>query len=180
MSKQIKQMEMDALGKTFRGVRDLVALSVVGLDSRADNQLRLALRKKNIRLQVVKNSLTRRVFGELGLNATKIWEGPTTLAWGATSLAELSRELDTALGKNPKVKFKGAVADGQEVTFEQAKKMPTKAEAIGRVVMLALAPAGRLVSQIRGPAAQVASQIKTLSEKAEGEKAAEAAPAPTA
>src|SRR5262249_33253536 len=175
MSKQIKQMEMDALGKTLREVRDLVAFSVVGVDSRADNQLRLALRKKNIHLQVVKNSLTRRVFGELlGINAAKIWEGPTTLAWGATSLAELSRELDSALGKNPKVKFKGAVADGQEVTFEQAKKMPTKAEAIGRVVMLALAPAGRLLSQIRGPASQVASQIKTLSEKAEGEKPAEA------
>jgi large subunit ribosomal protein L10 len=177
MSKQIKQLEMDALGKTFRDVRDLVALSVVGLDSKADNQLRLSLRKKNIRLQVIKNSLTRRVFGELGINATKIWEGPTTLAWGATSLAELSRELDTALGKNPKVKFKGAVADGQEVTFEQAKKMPTKAEAIGRVVMLALAPASRLLSQIRGPASQVASQIKTLSEKAEGEKPAAAPPA---
>jgi large subunit ribosomal protein L10 len=177
MSKQIKQMEMDALGKIFQDVRDLVALSVVGLDSKADNQLRLSLRKKNIRLQVIKNSLTRRVFGELGINATKIWEGPTTLAWGATSLAELSRELDTALGKNPKVKFKGAVADGEEITFEQAKNRPTKAEAVGRVVMLALAPAGRLLSQIRGPASQVASQIKTLSEKAEGEKPAAAPPA---
>jgi large subunit ribosomal protein L10 len=177
MSKQIKQLEMDALGKAFRDVRDLVALSVVGLDSRADNQMRLSLRKKNIRLQVVKNSLTRRVFGELGLNATKIWEGPTTLAWGATSLAELSRELDEVRKKNEKfIKAKGAVADGQEVTFEQALKMPTRAEAIGRVVMLALAPAGRLLSQIRGPASQVASQIKTLSEKAEGEKPAEAAP----
>jgi len=180
MSKQIKQMEMDALGKTFREVRDLVALSVVGVDSRADNQLRLSLRKKNIRMQVGKNSLTRRVFGELGLNATKIWEGPTTLAWGATSLGELSRELDTAFKKNGKVKFKGAVADGQEVTFEQALKMPTRAEAIGRVVMLALAPASRLLSQIRGPASQVAGQIKTLSEKAEGEKPPEAAAAPTA
>ena len=61
MSKQIKQMEMDALGKVFEGVRDLVALSISGLDSRADNQLRLNLRKKNIRLHVVKNSLARRV-----------------------------------------------------------------------------------------------------------------------
>ncbi len=177
MSKQIKQMEMDALGATFRGIRDLVALSVVGLDSRADNQLRLSLRKKNIRLQVVKNSLARRILGEMGITADKIWEGPTTLAWGASSLAELSRELDEVRKKNEKfIKPKGAVADGQAVTFEQALKMPTKAEAIGRVVMLALAPASRLVSQIRGPASQVASQIKTLREKTEGEKPAEAAP----
>jgi large subunit ribosomal protein L10 len=177
MSKQIKQMEMDALGKTFREVRDLVAISVVGLDSKADNQLRLALRKKNIHLQVIKNSLTRRVFGELGINAAKIWEGPTTLAWGATSVAELSRELEAAFKKNDKIKFKGAIADGEEITFEQAKNRPTKAEAVGRVVMLALAPASRLLSQIRGPASQVASQIKTLSEKAGGEKPAAAPPA---
>ncbi len=31
MSKVIKQMEMDALKKTFDGVRDLVLLNVVGL-----------------------------------------------------------------------------------------------------------------------------------------------------
>jgi large subunit ribosomal protein L10 len=177
MSKQIKQMEMDALGKTFREVRDLVALSVSGLDSRADNQLRLSLRKKNIRLQVVKNSLARRVLGEMGITAEKFWDGPTTLAWGASSLAELSRELDEVRKKHEKaIKPKGAVADGQAVTFEQALKMPTKAEAIGRVVMLALAPASRLLSQIKGPASQVAGQIKTLSEKAEGEKPAEPAP----
>ena len=178
MSKQIKQMEMTALVNTFRDIRDLVALNVTGLDSRVDNQIRLALRKKNIRLQVVKNSLARRVLGEMGITAEKFWEGPTTLAWGAGSLAELSRELDEVRKKNEKfIKPKGAVADGQAVTFDQALKMPTKAEAIGRVVMLALAPASRLLGQITGPASQVASQIKTLSEKGEGEgeKPAEAA-----
>ena len=155
MSKIIKQMEMDALKQTFRDVRDLVALSTVGLNCQKDNQLRLTLRKKNIRLQVVKNSLARRVFDGLGLRATRFWEGPTTIAWGGNSLADLSRELDTLLKKNDKVKFKGAVADGQEVTFEQALKMPTRTEAIGRVLMLALSPAARLVGQILGPAGRV-------------------------
>ena len=178
MSKQIKQMEMDALARTFEGVRDFVALSVSGLDCRADNQLRLSLRKKNIRLHVIKNSLARRVLSGLGMNVEKIWEGPTTFAWGAGSLAELSRELDELRKKHEKfIKPKGAVSDGQEVTFEQALKMPTKAEAIGRVVMLALAPASRLLSQILGPASQVAGQIKSLREKGEGEQPAAAAPA---
>jgi large subunit ribosomal protein L10 len=167
MSKEIKQLEMNALEHTFKEVRDMVVMSIVGQDSQADNQLRLSLRKKNIRLQVVKNTLARRVLGNLGMQMDKCWEGPTTLAWGAASLSELSRELDTAFKKNEKVKFKGAVADGQQVSFEQALKMPTRAEAIGRVVMLALAPASRLLSQIRGPASSVASQIKTLAEKSE-------------
>jgi len=181
MSKQIKQMEMDALEQTFRGVRDLVVLSVAGLNSQTDNQLRLGLRKKNIRLQVVKNTLARRVFEHLGMNAGDVWAGPTTLAWGSTSVAELSKEIDAIARKNDKtMKVKGAVADGQPVPFELALKMPTRAEAIGRVVMLALAPASRLLSQILGPASQVAGQIKTLSEKTEGAPAEGAAPAPAA
>ena len=179
MSKVIKQMEMDALNHTFKDVRNMVMLSISGLNSTLDNQLRLGLRKKGIRLQVVKNSLARNVFNRLGMNLAKVWEGPTTLAWGSTGLADLSKELDTLLKKNDKVKFKGAVADGQEVTFEQALKMPTLAQALGRVVSLILAPAGRLVSQITGPAAAVASQVKSLADKKpeEGAPPAEAPPA---
>jgi large subunit ribosomal protein L10 len=174
MSKQIKQMEMDALKQTFQGVRDLVLLSASGVNAQQDNQFRHALRKKNIRLQVVKNSLTRRVFDELGMKLST-WEGPTVLAWGAGSLAELSRELDTLLRKNDKIKPKGALAEGQEVPFQTALTMPTRAEAIGRVIGLALAPAARLVSQIQAPGAQLLGQIKTLRDKAE-----EGAPAPAA
>src|SRR2546423_3732808 len=158
MSKQIKQMEMDALKKTFAGVQDLVVLSPSGMTVQADNQLRQALRKKNIRLQVVKNSLTRRVFDELGMRVSKYWEGTTLLAWGAGSLAELSRELDAALRKNDKIKIKGAVSEGQEVAFAQALKMPTRAEAVGRIIALLQSPAGRLISQIQAPAARVAAQ----------------------
>src|SRR3954452_22855712 len=111
MSKQIKQMQMDALGQTFGSVRDMVLMSVSGLSCQQDTQLRHTLRKKNIRLQVVKNSLARLVFARLGMNLTQCWAGPTTVAWGAAGLADLSKELDTLFRRNDKVKFKGAVAD---------------------------------------------------------------------
>ena|SRR5437868_8894469 len=176
MSKIIKQMEIDAMKKTFDGVRDLVMLNVVGLNAIAENQVRLGLRKKGIHLQMVKNSLARRVFTDMGLGVNASWAGATTVAWGGTSIAALSKEIDALARKHDKfVKVKTAIADGQEVPFELAIKMPTREEAIGRVLSLALAPASRLVSQILGPAASVASQIKTISEKKE-----EAAPAATA
>src|SRR5919201_1488619 len=127
MSKQIKQMEMDALKQTFRDVRDLVILSHHTLSCQADNQLRAALRKKDIRLQVVKNSLARRVFDEIGLKVSRCWEGLTMLAWGAGSLAELSKELDALVRKNDKaLKVKSAVSEGQEIDFKQALAMPTR------------------------------------------------------
>lgn len=179
MSKQIKQMEMDALKKTFTGVRDLVMLSVSGVASQADNTMRLGLRKKKIYMHVVKNSLARRVFDELGLKTTTPWEGPTTLAWGADSIAELSKEIDALARKNKNIKTKCAIADGVEVTFQQALKMPTRLEAIGRVIMLAMSPGSRVVGQAMGPGSRIVGQIKSLKDKPEEAAPAEpAAPAP--
>jgi hypothetical protein len=85
VSKIIKQMELDAMKKTFSGLRDLVMMKVVGLNAIADNQMRLGLRKKGIHLQMVKNSLARRVFTDMGLSVDAGWEGSTTVAWGGTS-----------------------------------------------------------------------------------------------
>lgn len=178
MSKIIKNMEMEALKSTFKDVRDMVLLSISGLDAIADNQVRLGLRKKGIRLQVIKNSLTRRVFADLGMNIAKGWEGPTTVAWGGGSVAELSKEIQPLLKKYEKnFKVKSAVADGEEITYEQALSRPTKAGALGRVISLALSPASRLASQIKGPAAQVAGQIKSLKDRPEAAPATEPAPA---
>jgi large subunit ribosomal protein L10 len=178
MSKQIKKMQMDALKQTFGAVRDLVLLSISGVPAFAENQLRLALRKRNIRLQQVKNSLAAIVFEELGIKGLDAqWTGPTTIAWGSTSIADLSKEIDAWLKKPPfvdKIKPKVAVVDGAVVSFEEAKKYPTRAEALARVVSLALAPASTLVGQLRSPGAKLAGLLKALAEKEQPAAGAEA------
>jgi large subunit ribosomal protein L10 len=185
MSKVIKQMEMDALRSTFNGVRDAVVLSLKGLDCQLEGSLRATLRKKNIRLKVVKNSLTRRVFDDLGLQIgadSPVWIGPTTIAWGANSVAELSRAIDEELKKSKnaaaykdKVNIKAALADGQIIGFEQALTMPTREEAIAQIIGMILGPGAAIAGCLTGPISQVASQIQTISEKTE-----EGTPAPAA
>ena len=183
MSKVIKQMELTAMKKTFDGVRDLIMMKVVGLNAIADNQVRLGLRKKGIHLQMVKNSLARRVFADMGIKLEKCWEGPTTIAWGGNSIAELSRMLDEMIKKGDKVKdkdkikVKTAVAEGEEVPFAKALTMPTRQEAIADLLGLILSPAMTLASQIGSPGAQIASQIKTISEKPAEAEAPAAPPA---
>ena len=65
MSKVIKQMEMEDLRRTFGSVRDMVLLTVEKLDAQGEYTFRANMRKKNIRLKVVKNTLARKVFKEL-------------------------------------------------------------------------------------------------------------------
>jgi len=176
MSKQVKQMQMDALAKAFGGVRDFVVFSASGIDATTENNIRIGLRKKNVTMMTVKNSLMRRVFADSGITLDDAtWTGPTTIAWGGESVKDLSREIEKALLKNDKtkdkVKMKTALAEGQQVPFAKALTMPTRKEAIGEIIGAILGAAGSIAAALTGPASQVASQIQTISEKKEGEPA---------
>src|SRR5262245_48732877 len=134
MSKEVKQMEFKALEKTFSGVRDLVLITPSKVDSATDFIFRKQLREKKVRVQMVKNSLVQRVFAAQGVKLDdKIWRGTTLVAWGADSIKDLSNAVDGLIKdivkKDPKAKdkfvVKTAVADGQPVSMDVAKKMPT-------------------------------------------------------
>jgi large subunit ribosomal protein L10 len=179
MSKQVKQMQMDAMAAEFQGVRDMVVMSVSGLTAQADNRIRLDLRKKGIRMRVVKNSLLRRVFGDAKINLPdSTWAGPTMLVWGGDSIKGLSKEIEAIAKKKENEKFitvKTAVAEGLPMPFARALTMPTRLEAIGEIVAMILGPASSIAGCLTGPASQVASQIQTISEKKTEEAGAPAA-----
>jgi len=185
MSKLIKQMEFDALKKTFSGVRNLVLLSADRVGSQLDYSSRKALRDKNIHLKMVKNTLARKVFEAEGVKLDeKSWSGTTMVAWGAESVKDLSKAVESLLAdikkKNPKddgkFKVKIAVADGQAVAFDLALKMPTRLEAIGEIIGMILGPVSDIAGSLTGAASEVASQITTLAERKEDAPA----PAPAA
>jgi len=179
MSKALKQMEMADLRGTFTGVRDLVLLSVKGLNSLGEYTLRASLREKKIRLKMVKNSLTRRVFAEMGMEFgedSPFWKQNTVVAWGANSAAELAREVHGELTDakkanlyREKVTIKGGVAEGQALPFEKMRELPTREEAIGQVLGLILSPGAQVAGCLMGPAGQVAGQIASIAEKKEEE-----------
>jgi len=175
MSKKIKEMELNALRATFKGVKDLVLLEPLKLDSAADFEMRKKLRDKKIRVKMVKNSLVKKVFDENGVKVDA-GSGPTLLCWGADSIKELSIAVDGILKdlkKDPKapekIKVKTAVAEGAPVTWEVAKTLPTRQEAIGGVLAAVLGPGSQIAGCLVGPANQLAGVLKAIEEK--GDKA---------
>ena len=183
MSKKIKELELNTLRKTFKGVKDLVLLEPLKLDSAADFEMRKKLREKKIRVQMVKNSLVKKVFDENGVKVDP-GSGPTLLVWGAESVKELGTAVDAILKdlkKDPKaplkIKEKTAVADGQPLPLSIAKTLPTRKEAIGGVLAALLGPGSAIAGALVGPANQLAGILKAIEEKA---PTAEGAPAPTA
>src|SRR4029078_10986833 len=181
MSKKIKEMELNDLRATIKGVKDMVLLQPLKLDSAADFEMRKKLREKKIRVKMVKNSLVKKVFDENGVKVDA-GAGPTLLCWGAGSVKELSTAVDTILKelkKDPKapekIKVKTAVSGGQPITMEVAKTIPTRLEAIGGVLAALLGPGSQIAGCLVGPANQLAGILKAIGEEAgkgEGDRAA--------
>ena len=187
MSKKIKELELNNLRATFKGVKDMVLLEPLKLDSATDYDMRKKLREKKIRVKMVKNSLVKKVFDENGV-AVDPGAGPTLLVWGGESVKELSTAVDAILKdlkKDPKaplrLKEKTAVSEGQPITLEAGKNIPTRKEAIGAIVAAFMGPAQAIAGCLVGPANNIAGILKAIEEKvpAAGGEAA-AAPAPAA
>jgi ribosomal protein L10 len=183
MSKKIKELELTVLRKTFAGVRDYVLLEPVKLDSATDYEMRKKLREKKIQVKMVKNTLVKKVFTENGVQVDA-GSGPTLLVWGMESLKDLSTTVEKLLKdlkKDPKapdkLKVKTAVSEGQPLTLEQAKNVPTRKEAIGALLAAIFGPASALAGCLVGPANQLAGCLKAIEDKKGDTAPAAGAPA---
>ena len=187
MSKLVKKMQMDAMNESFAGVRDMVILSPTKVNSAYDYNFRKVLRDKKVKVMMVKNTIARKILGEAGISAGDVWNGTTLIAWGADSIKDLSKAIDSTLKeiikKNPKaidtMKVKTAIADGQPCTLERAMTMPTRLEAIGEVLGMLLGVGSAIAGSLTAPFQAIAGAIATLAEpKPEEDKPAEEALAP--
>ncbi len=184
MSKYVKELMMDQLRTDLDGSTSLLILDLKGLDAVAEHKFRSDLRKKAIKIRVLKNTLARRVFTDMGIGGlSKYLEGPSVAVWGGVGVAELAKEVSGQVKTLKKPEIKGGAVDGIVIGPDQVEditKLPSREALIGRVVALALAPAQRVISLANAPAAGLMGQLKTLSEGAaesEGESEGEAAPA---
>jgi large subunit ribosomal protein L10 len=171
---------MNQLRTDLDGTRSVLILDLKDLDATAEHGLRRDLRKKAIRLRVLKNSLARRVFTELGMEGlSRYLEGSSAVVWGGEGIAELAKEITTQVKNLKKPAIKGAAVDGVVVGAEQVEeitKLPGREALIGRVVGLALAPVQRIVALANAPAAHLLGQLGTMSEGADGEEPPQPAP----
>ncbi len=167
--REIKDLELNALRRTFDGVRDLLFLEPNRIDSELDYEFRKTLREKQLKAQLVKNTLFRKVLKDQGMqvDGDGIWDGPTLAIWGPDNIKDLAKELEKILDgippdpkTGPKFQIKSAVADGQAVTLEEAKKLPTRYEAIADLLGALVGPAMNLSGALQGPAANLAGALQ--------------------
>jgi large subunit ribosomal protein L10 len=181
MSKYVKELMMDQLRSDLDGSTSLLILDLKGLDAISEHRFRRDLRKKSIKVRALKNTLARRVFSDMGIaGLSQYLEGPSVAVWGGAGVAELAKEVSTQVKTLKKPAIKGGVVDGVVIgpnQVEDITKLPSREALIARVAAMALAPAQRIIALANAPAGGLMSQLQTLSEgaPADGEGASEGA-----
>jgi large subunit ribosomal protein L10 len=179
MSKYVKELMMDQLRSDLDGSNSLLILDLKGLDATAEHQFRRDLRKKSIHLRVLKNSLARRVFSDLGLNGLEQFlDGPSAVAWGGEGITELAKEVSTQVKHHKKPEIKGGAVEGVVVGRNQVDdltKLPSREVLIAQVIGLLLGPARQAVALVSSPASTLVGQLEALAERQGGEGSQEGA-----
>jgi large subunit ribosomal protein L10 len=181
MSKYVKEMMMDQLRSDLGDNRSLLVLDLKDLDAVAEHGLRRDLRKKSISLRVLKNSLARRVFSDMGMEGlSKYLKGPSAIAWGGEGVTELAKEIAAQVKALKKPEIKGGAVEGVVVGPEQVDditKLPSREVLIGQVIALLLGPARQTLALLSSPSSTVVGQLEALAKRQGGGPEEEVAPA---
>jgi ribosomal protein L10 len=155
---------------------------MVGLDANTNTRLRAELRRKNIQVMVVKNSMAARAtegtpLAPLFANLS----GTAAICWGGEDIVNLAKEI-TKLVKDPKFapfQARGGVMDGEPLSapqVDQVSRWPSRTEQLSILMGQILSPGAMLASQLESVGGALASQIeqKSKSEESEETSASEA------
>ncbi|HEX3997152.1 MAG TPA: 50S ribosomal protein L10 [Pirellulales bacterium] len=179
MSKLVKDLVTKDLRSQLAGINDVLLVNVVGLDAIRTTKLRRELRSKNIRLEVVKNSLARRATeGTSIATAFEGMSGTLAIVWGAEDVVSLAKEITryTELKEFEGFQPRGGAMDGTKLSAPEIKvvsKWPSRQEQLSILLGQILGPGAELSAQLIGMGGSLASQIKQRAEDLE--KAAPAA-----
>src|SRR3954451_15878446 len=178
MSKFVKDLITKDLRNRLEGVEDALLVDLNGLKNDKNVALRQRLRKKNIHLLVVKNSLAARAtHGTRLAPAFENVSGTMAVLWGGEDIISLAKEvINIAEDKNfAPFAPKGGVMDGQQLAADQVKavsKWPSRKEQLSILSGQILSVGASLSSQLLSAGSKLASQIKQKSEEEAGETAA--------
>lgn len=172
MSKTVKNFMIRDYQARLEGVDNALLVSIRGIPANENNDLRIDLLKKDIRITVIRNALAPHAFKDSGLAGLEpLLSGPSALAYGAESVVDVARAMVDWAKKVENLELKGAILDGVlfegEKGVQQLSKFPTREEALSQNVTLLLSPARNLMGAVTGPGAKIMSIVKQIEEKLE-------------
>ena len=166
-----KQKRVEELTSELKGATTYVFVATRGLTVAQDTEMRAELRKAGVKFEVIKNTVLRRVFAELGFEGLdEVFEGPTAVGYSddliapAKILAKYSKDIEP-------MEIKGGIIDGKVASVDEVIALSQVPEPETLQTQVAYA--------LLFPFTKLAMLVKAVAEKKEeGGEAAPAAEAP--
>ena len=163
-----KQLVEDIKAK-IKDAKSVVLVKFDGLSVAEDTELRREFRKNNVEYKVLKNTLVRRAFNDMGVTAfDEDLNGPTSIAFGADETGASKIIVDAVKKYENKVFVKSAFVEGTRVDENGVKalaSMPSKEELVAKMLGSLQAPIANFVGVLSAMPRSLVIALNAVAEK---------------
>ena len=155
MGRQLKELMVKELAKRYAGTANCLIVDYRGVTAQEAYRLRRALAGKNLGMQILKNSLAVRAFGEIGLDQiVRFLEGPSAIVSGQADAVDMCKAVAEWTAQNEKLSVRGGLMDGRLISAGDAAKL-------ARIPPLEVLHA-QILAGIQGPMVYLAGAFRSI------------------
>ncbi|MBQ2908959.1 MAG: 50S ribosomal protein L10 [Clostridia bacterium] len=164
-----KKQVVDSIKSEIQAAKSVVFVNYKGLTVLEDTEFRNAFRKANCKYKVLKNTMVRKAFNELGITCfDEDLNGPTAVAFGSDETAAAKVVVEACKKYNDRISVKSAYVDGQYIDVNGVKAlsaMPSKEELIAKMLGSMQAPISNFVGALSGITRKLVIALNAVAEK---------------
>lgn len=166
---EVKQQVVEDIKQRIQNSKSVVLVKFAGLSVAEDTEIRREFRKNNVEYKVLKNTLIKRAFNDLGVNDfDDDLNGPTSIAFGSDETGASKVIIEAVKKYENKVAVKSAYVDGGKVDVNGVKAlaaMPSKEELIAKMLGSLQAPISNFVGVLSAMPRSLVIALNAVAEK---------------
>ncbi len=166
---EAKKQVVEDIKAKIQGSKSVVFVKFDGLTVAEDTELRREFRKNNVEYKVLKNTLIKRAFNDLGItDFDEDLNGPTSVAFGSDETGASKVIIDAVKKYDKKVSVKSAYVDGGYVNVDGVKElaaMPSKEELIAKMLGSMQAPLSNFVGVLSAMPRSLVIALNAIAEQ---------------
>jgi len=166
---EAKKVVVEDIKERIQNAKSVVLVKFNGLTVAEDTELRREFRKNNVEYKVLKNTLIRRAFNDLGItDFDEDLNGPTSVAFGSDETGASKVIVEAAKKYQDKVSVKSAYVDGGKVDVKGVQAlatMPSKEQLIAKMLGSMQAPIANFVGVLSAMPRSLVIALNAIAEQ---------------
>jgi large subunit ribosomal protein L10 len=167
-TRQEKEAQLKKLVEDLSGAKGVVFAQYRGLTVKEIDKIRKNLRKENVKYQVVKVTLLKKAFEQLGVDSKEFaYTGPIAVAISNDDETTPARLIKTLNKEHQNLTLDGGVLDKTVIKKDMVLRLadlPSKQQLLGQLVSVIAGPARGLVTVLSGNMRQLVYALNAIAD----------------